>query len=148
MRAVPAAEAGAVEMRDGEDLVYRAVTDDLTPHLGLRFPVQGSLAGACIREGIPLLLPDVLRDPRAKRDVLESSRLRSCLLVPVRRGGTVVGVLKLQSSRRRLLGGRPQGRHGLRRDGRHGPGRGGRGRRQERGLADRVPSPGRVRQRA
>ena len=99
MRAVPAAEAGAVEMRDGEDLVYRAVTDDLTPHLGLRFPVQGSLAGACIREGIPLLVPDVLRDPRAKRDVLESSRLRSCLLVPVRRGGTVVGVLKLQSSR-------------------------------------------------
>ncbi|WP_430929576.1 PAS domain S-box protein [Methylobacterium tardum] len=98
MRAVPAAEAGAVEMRDGEDLVYRAVTDNLAPHLGLRLPVQGSLAGACLRESVPLLVPDVLQDPRAKRDVLESLRLRSCLLVPVRRGGTVVGVLKLQSS--------------------------------------------------
>ncbi len=99
MRAVPAAEAGVVEMREGEDLVYRAVTADLAPHLGLRLPIQGSLAGACLREGVPLIVPDALQDSRATRDVLESLHLRSCLLVPVRRGGIVVGVLTLQSSR-------------------------------------------------
>ncbi|MFC6790973.1 GAF domain-containing protein [Methylobacterium komagatae] len=49
MRAVPAADAGAVEMLDGADLVYRAVTAELAPHLGLRLPVDGSLAGACLR---------------------------------------------------------------------------------------------------
>ena len=99
MHAVPTAEAGNVEIREGDCLVYRAVTDGLAPHLGLRLPIDGSLAGACYRENVPLLVPDVLRDPRVKQDLAESLRLRSCLLVPVRRGGGVVGVLKLQSSR-------------------------------------------------
>ncbi|WP_407942660.1 PAS domain S-box protein [Methylobacterium ajmalii] len=99
MRAVPAAEAGTVEIREGASLVYRAVTDGLAPHLGLRLPIQGSLAGACYVENAPIGVRDVLQDPRVKRDLVESLRLRSCLLVPVRRGGAVVGVLKLQSSR-------------------------------------------------
>ncbi len=99
MRAVPAAEAGAVEIREGEDLVYRAVTDGLAPQLGLRLSIQGSLAGACYRDDVPLRVPDVLRDHRVERDLAEKLRLRSCLMVPVRRGGVVVGVLKLQSSR-------------------------------------------------
>jgi len=99
MRAVPAAEAGAVEIREGEDLVYRAVTDGLAPHHGLRLPIRGSLAGACYRDDVPLLVAEVLRDHRVERDLAEKLRLRSCLMVPVRRGGIVVGVLKLQSSR-------------------------------------------------
>ena len=99
MRAVPAAEAGTVEIREGDELVYRAVTEDLAPHLGLRLPLRGSLAGACHLEDVPLLVPDVLRDPRVKRDLVEALRLRSCVMVPVRRGGARVGVLKLQSSR-------------------------------------------------
>lgn len=98
MRAVPAAEAGTVEIREGDSLVYSAVTDGLAPHLGLRLPMRGSLAGACYLGNAPISVPDVLRDPRVKRDLVESLRLRSCLLVPVRRGGAVVGVLKLQSS--------------------------------------------------
>lgn len=96
MRAVPAAEAGTVEIREGEDLVYRAVTEDLAPHLGLRLPIRGSLAGACYRDDAPLLVPDVLK---SERHLAETLRLRSCLMVPVRRGGIVVGVLTLQSSR-------------------------------------------------
>ncbi|WP_050733249.1 PAS domain S-box protein [Methylobacterium sp. ARG-1] len=99
MRAVPAAEAGVVEVREGDDLVYRAVTDGLAPHLGLRLPILGSLAGACYRDDVPLLVADVLRDHRVERELAEKLRLRSCLMVPVRRGGIVVGVLKLQSSR-------------------------------------------------
>ncbi len=98
MRAVPAAEAGAVEIREGEELVYRAVTDGLAAHLGLRLPLDGSLAGACLRDDVPLLVPDARRDSRAKRDVVESLRLRSCVFVPVRRGGIPLGVLMLQSS--------------------------------------------------
>ncbi|WP_393958229.1 GAF domain-containing protein [Methylorubrum sp. POS3] len=99
MRAVPAAEAGTVEIREGDTLVYRAVTESLAPHLGLRVPLRGSLAGACYREGVPLLVPDVLSDDRVDPELAERLRQRSCMLVPVRRGGVVVGVLKLQSSR-------------------------------------------------
>lgn len=104
MRAVPSAEAGTVEIREGDELVYRAVTEALAPHLGLRLPLRGSLAGACFLGGAPLLVPDVLTDPRVKRDLVEALGLRSCLLVPVRRGGTSVGVLKLQSSRTDAFG--------------------------------------------
>ncbi|AWN39063.1 signal transduction histidine kinase [Methylobacterium radiodurans] len=98
MRAVPTAEAGAVEIRDGDSLVYRTVTDGLAQHLGLRLPIRGSLAGACFLDDAPLRVPDVRRDHRAERDIAERLRMRSCLLAPVRRGGVVVGVLKLQSS--------------------------------------------------
>ncbi|MCJ2087944.1 PAS domain S-box protein [Methylobacterium sp. E-005] len=99
MRAVTAAEAGAVEIREGDSLVSRAVSDELAPHLGLRLPIQGSLAGACYRDDVPLLVADVLNDHRVERELAEKLRMRSCLMVPVRRGGVVVGVLKLQSSR-------------------------------------------------
>ena len=99
MHAIPAAEAGAVEMREADELVYRAVTEGLASHLGLRLPLVGSLAGACLRDDAALLVPDVHRDGRARRDVVEALRLRSCVLVPVHRGGGVIGVLKLQASR-------------------------------------------------
>ncbi|TNC13025.1 PAS domain S-box protein [Methylobacterium terricola] len=99
MRAVPAAEAGAVEILDGDSLVYRSVTDGLAAHLGRRLPLDGSLAGACLRADRPLLVPDARRDARAKLGIIESLRLRSCVMVPVRRGGIPIGVLKLQASR-------------------------------------------------
>ena len=100
MEAVPHAEGAVIEMRDGEELAYRATKGVLVPHSGLRVPLQGSLAGACLLSGEPLLVPDVLKDKRVKRDLVATLRLRSCVLVPVRRAGEAVGVLKLQSSRR------------------------------------------------
>ncbi|APX86064.1 hypothetical protein BV511_15990 [Methylorubrum extorquens] len=100
MEAVPHAEGAVIEMRDGEELVYRATKGALAPHGGLRVPLRGSLAGACLLSGEPLLVPDVLKDPRVKRDLVATLCLRSCILVPVRRSGEAVGVLKLQSSRR------------------------------------------------
>ena len=100
MEAVPHAEGAVIETRDGEELVYRATKGVLVAHAGLRLPLRGSLAGACLLSGEPLLVPDVLEDPRVKRDLVDRLRLRSCVLVPVRRGGEAVGVLKLQSSQR------------------------------------------------
>ncbi|BAR47245.1 MULTISPECIES: GAF domain-containing protein [Methylobacterium] len=61
-------------------------------------PLRGSLAGACLLPGELVLVSDVLEDTRVKRDLVDSLRLRSCVLVPVRRAGDAVGVLKLQSS--------------------------------------------------
>ena len=99
MEAMPHAEGAVIETLEGEELVYRATKGALVPHAGLRVPLRGSLAGACLLSAEPLLVPDVLGDPRVKRDPVEALRLRSCILVPVRRGREGMGVLKLQSSR-------------------------------------------------
>ncbi len=99
MEAMPHAEGAVIEMRDGDELVYRSVRGSLAGHTGLRLPVEGSLAGSCVLEGRSALVADVLADPRVKRDLVEALRLRSCVVVPVRRSGSAVGVLKLQSGR-------------------------------------------------
>ena len=100
MEAVPHAEGAVIEMREGEELVYRATKGMLIPHAGLRVPLHGSLAGSCPSSGEPLLVPDVLEDPRVKRDLVDASVYAPASLVPVSRAGQAVGVLKLQSSRR------------------------------------------------
>ena len=99
LTATPQAEGAVIEMREGEELVYRATAGTLADKRGLRLPLQGSLAGACLTGGEPLLVPDVHTDPRVVRDLVEVLRLRSCILVPVLRNGEAAGVLKLQSSR-------------------------------------------------
>jgi PAS domain S-box-containing protein len=99
MKAVPQAEGGVIELREGDELVHRSGHGSLAPHDGLRLPLGGSLSGHCLTSGKPVLCPDVLRDPRAKRDLIELLGVRAAIYVPVSRGDANVGVLKLQSSR-------------------------------------------------
>ena len=99
LRAVVSADGAAIELREGDELVYRSVAGTLAGHLGTRLPVDGSLAGACLTSGEPILCPDVLRDPRVRADAVATLRLRSCILLPVTKGYEVAGVLKLQSAR-------------------------------------------------
>ncbi|GEP01732.1 GAF domain-containing protein [Methylobacterium haplocladii] len=98
MRAIPAAEAGVVELIDGTELVYRAVSGTVTPFLGVRLPVKGSLAGTCAFTNKPILVPDTAKDPRVNRELAERVNLRSVVLAPVSHGDQVLGVLKMHSS--------------------------------------------------
>jgi PAS domain S-box-containing protein len=97
--AVPAAEGGVIELLDGEELEYRAVGGTLTPHRGVRVPLDGSTSGACARANEPILLADALLDPRVKVDLRAILDLRSAVHAAISRGGKVLGVLKLQSSK-------------------------------------------------
>ncbi|MCJ2109185.1 PAS domain S-box protein [Methylobacterium sp. E-041] len=99
MRALPGAEGGVIEMREGDEVVYRSGGGNLARHVGLRLPVNGSLAGACLSSGRARVVPDVLDDPDVRRDLIGHLALRSCILVPVLRAGERIGVLKLQSSK-------------------------------------------------
>ncbi|WCS23795.1 GAF domain-containing protein [Methylobacterium sp. NMS14P] len=99
MLGVPAAEGAVVELVDGEDLEYRAVTGALAAHRGLRVPLHDSLAGRCALGDVPLLANDVLRDGQVKPHLAHMVAMRSAVLAPISRGGRVVGVLKLQSGR-------------------------------------------------
>lgn len=99
MKAVPQAEGGVIELREGEELVYRTVRGNLVPHRGLRLPLHGSLSGHCLLNDEAVSCPDVLLDLRVKRDVIALLSMRSAMYVPVFRGGTAIGILKLQSGR-------------------------------------------------
>lgn len=99
MHAIPAAEAGVVELIDGDALEYRAVRGSLLPHKGLRVSLYDSLAGCCALSGEPMLVTDVSRHPLFKSTLMEKLGVRSAMFAPVTRAGQVLGVLKLQSSK-------------------------------------------------
>ena len=98
MKAVPQAEGGTIELIDGADLVYHSPQGSISDHAGLRVSIQGTIAGRSVLTGRPLLVADVLTEEGASQDLLARLGVRSCLVVPVARSGTVIGVLKLQSS--------------------------------------------------
>ncbi|WP_237478052.1 GAF domain-containing protein [Lichenibacterium dinghuense] len=98
LHTVPAADGGAVELVDGADLEYRAAAGTLAPHVGLRVPLAGSLAGHCATSRVPQRMADAALDPHIRRDLAERLGLRSAIVTPVLRGDVVLGALKLQSA--------------------------------------------------
>src|SRR5206468_6651654 len=63
-------------------------------------PVGEGLMGRCAETGQPIRVDDVRRDPRsARRDVDEREAIRSMLCVPLRVGGTLLGVISAFSTR-------------------------------------------------
>ena len=99
MRTVPAAEGGVVELLDGAELEYRATRGTLLPYVGLRLPLVGSFAGHCAISRTPQRMADATTDPHVDRALASRLGLRSAIATPVLRGGKVLGILKLQSSR-------------------------------------------------
>ena len=94
---VTTADGAAVELRDGEDMVYRAVAGDLKPFLGLRLSVSGTLSGRSMIEGRALNTPDAEHDDRVSAELARELGIRSMVIAPVARHGEMVGILKLQS---------------------------------------------------
>jgi diguanylate cyclase (GGDEF)-like protein len=99
--------AGAVvELVDGEDMVYRAVSGMARGQLGLRIPRRGSLAGRCVEAARPLRCDDSETDPLVNRDACRRVGLRSMVIVPLLFRGEAVGALKILSPSPRAFGDR------------------------------------------
>lgn len=97
--------AGAVvEMAEGDDMVYRAVSGIAANQLGLRLKRSTSLSGLSVATAAALRCDDVDSDPRVDRDACRRVGLRSMVVVPLTHADTVVGVLKLLSSHPRAFG--------------------------------------------
>jgi len=92
------ATAGVVELTDDEDMVYKVVTGEATPFLGMRVPMAGSLSGLCVKEDRVLRSDDTLTDPRVNVEACRRVRARSMLCVPLVHRARTVGVLKVYSS--------------------------------------------------
>ena len=99
LAAVPAADGAVVEMREGEEIVYRAAVGSSARHVGLRLRMAGSFSGLCLTEGRSLVCADSEVDQRVDRDACRQVGVRAMLAVPVPHHGRHVGVLKLHTAR-------------------------------------------------
>ena len=95
---VPRADGAAIELLEGDRLVYRAASGVAEAHLGLSLAANASLSGLSIRLSRPLLSEDCETDPRVDREACRRVGIRSMAVVPVFRRESAVGVLKLQSA--------------------------------------------------
>ena len=93
------ADAAVVEMPDGEEMVYRAVSGTAQPHLGIRLPRGRSMSGAALEAGEILYCRDCRTDDRVDREACELVGARSMIVVPLHHDGLAAGVLKVYSSR-------------------------------------------------
>lgn len=93
------ADGAAVEMAEGDEMVYRATAGMAEGSLGLRLKRGRSMSGLCVAQGQALRCDDALNDPRADRAACARLGLRSMVVVPLRHHGVTVGVLKAMSRR-------------------------------------------------
>jgi diguanylate cyclase (GGDEF)-like protein len=91
------ANAGVIEIADGEEMVCRVTTGEATPFLGVRLKMATSLSGLCVREGLVLRSDDTATDPRVDTEACRRVNARSMLCVPLVHQAETVGVLKVYS---------------------------------------------------
>ncbi len=93
------ADGAAIELAEGDEMVYRAGSGAASGQLGLRIKLEGSLSGRCVTTGEILFCGDAETDPRVDREACRKVGLRSMIVVPLRYDGETVGVLKAMSAR-------------------------------------------------
>ncbi len=93
------ADAAAVEMLDGDELVHRAVAGSAERFEGLRMKSATSLSGRSVRSGEILWCQDAGSDPRVDFQTAREAGARSMVIVPLVHRRKPVGVLKVWSSR-------------------------------------------------
>lgn len=97
------AEGAIIEYAEGNEMVTRGVSGFTTSLLGLRVERDGSLSGQCVLQNRILHADDCETDSRVDRKWCRSAGIRSMLVAPLNHNGTVVGVLKIASSKKRAF---------------------------------------------
>ncbi|MCE1241346.1 MAG: sensor domain-containing diguanylate cyclase [Azonexaceae bacterium] len=92
------ADGVAIELAEGDDMVYRAVSGIANPHLGLRLKRASSLSGRCVAVGESIRCDDAEEDARVDRNACRQVGLRSMIVIPLRYRDHTVGVLKAMSA--------------------------------------------------
>jgi diguanylate cyclase (GGDEF)-like protein len=92
---ITGAAAGVVELIEGEEMVYHAVSGAAEPFVGVRLAVKTSLSGRCLLQNEVLLCEDAEDDPKVDREACMRVGARSMLCVPLVHGKRGVGVLKV-----------------------------------------------------
>ncbi len=90
-------DGAAIELREGNHMVYRATSGIANAHSGLRLPINESLSGYSIKTGELQLCNDVELDPRVNQPACKAQGIEAMLLIPLEHSDDVVGVLKVLS---------------------------------------------------
>lgn len=98
-QSITGADGGVVELVEGDEMVYSAVSGISSGSLGLRLKMAKSLSGRCVRLGMPLRCDDTEHDVRVDREACRRQSIRSLIVVPLLKGDSPVGVLKVSSKR-------------------------------------------------
>ncbi|MDB4991283.1 MAG: hypothetical protein JWN04_6461 [Myxococcaceae bacterium] len=96
-QALTGGSAAMIELREGEQMVYRAASGSAAASVGVRLEVQASFSGRCLLEGQLLYCRDTELDETVDRVACRRLNLRSMVVMPLRHGANVVGVLKVAS---------------------------------------------------
>lgn len=90
------ASGAAIALADGRDVVCRARTG-LAPELGSRFSPDSGLSGEAVRAGKTVMCADTSTDSRVDSIACQNLKIRSVLIVPVKSGNAVIGVVEVFS---------------------------------------------------
>jgi len=96
-RRLTGADAGVVELPDGPDLVYSAVSGTATAYAGIRLERETTISGRALRTRETLVCADTERDDRVDREACRRVGARSMVVVPLLHAGAAMGVLKVYS---------------------------------------------------
>jgi diguanylate cyclase (GGDEF)-like protein len=98
------ADAGIVEMLDGDELVYRAVAGGAEKFRDLRMNAATSLSGRAIRTGEIFWCQDAGSDPRVDLESARATGARSMVIVPLVHRRKSVGAIKVYAGRPFVFG--------------------------------------------
>ena len=99
LQIVPVSTGAIVEMREGDEIVYRAVSGAALQSLNMRLSLHGSLSGLAIETGEVQYCANADTDDRVDYEACGRVGLASMIIVPLFLRGETVGVLKLYSDR-------------------------------------------------
>jgi TonB family protein len=102
------ATGAAVILERGGEMVCRASSGVNAPELGARLGSESGLTAECIKTRQVQRCDDALADPRADADASRSLGVRSVMVLPLLRNGTLAGVLEVFSSRPAAFGERDE----------------------------------------
>ena len=91
------ADGGVVEMVEGDEMVYRAVSGTAAASLHTRLQRSRSLSGLCVDQRSPLRCDDTSADPRVDQEACRRVGVASMIVVPLFHRDATVGVLKVLS---------------------------------------------------
>jgi diguanylate cyclase (GGDEF)-like protein len=91
------ATGAVVELVEGEEMAYRAVSGSAAPYYGTRLKMGTSLSGLCVRTGEITISNNTATDPRVDAEMCKKVGAASMVVVPLFQSGQTVGVLKIIS---------------------------------------------------
>jgi putative methionine-R-sulfoxide reductase with GAF domain len=96
---ITGASGTAIALRDHEEMVCRASAGPSAPEVGAQLQVNSGLSGESVRTQQTLRCDDAFTDERVNRESCEALGIRSVVVMPLIRGGEVIGVFELFSDK-------------------------------------------------